>query len=240
MQEKILVICPSRGRPLQCVQMIDSFLSTQKMSTLKILLDMDDPCIDQYRDLIGKKCSYSIGFRNSITMLINESWQFSADCFKWFSVTNDDFIYKTDGWDLKLIGTLKLHGGIGIVYGNDLLQGANMPTTSIVSREIADALGWLQMPRLTHLCGDNAWKIIGTRAGCLFYRDDVIIEHCHYMARKAKEDDTYKHTNAGAMYDRDLLALHNWITNEGDADCTKIKYLVENYRLTRHLNSSEK
>jgi hypothetical protein len=228
MQEKLLVICPSRSRPKLCNEMVDSFLKTQKMSTLKLLLDMDDPCLDEYISLIGSKVPYTIAQRKPVTNIINENWKFSSHCFRWFSVTNDDFIYHTDSWDLKMIGTLKLHGGLGIVYGNDLLQMANMPTTSIISREIPEALGWLQMPLLTHLFGDTVWQLIGSKAQCLHYRADIIIEHRHYFARKADQDDIYKRTNSKEMYDLDTIAYMKWLNENAKEDIIKIQNLVDN------------
>lgn len=228
MNERILVICPSRGRPQQCKAMIDSFLATSQMSTLKICLDINDPCLPEYQDLIGGSVPFVMGIQRPITEIINEYWQFAADCFRWFSVTNDDFLYKTDGWDIKLTGNIKtLEAGIGIAYGNDLLQGIHLPTTSIVSREIVEALGWLQMPGLTHLFGDNVWAHLGQNAGCLLYRPDVIIEHRHFFARKSAEDAIYKKTNSREMYDRDALAFHNWKISDGIKDVEKIKDLMQ-------------
>lgn len=226
MLDQILILCPSRGRPAQCNAMIDSFNATAKRSTLRLMLDMDDPCLDEYRDIIGKKCSYSIDFHKPVTQLINGSWRYSADCFKWLSVTNDDFIYKTDAWDEKFINHLA--GRLGIIYGNDLAMGKDMPTTSVISREIPCALGWLQMPTLTHLYGDTTWKHIGEQAKCLFYCEEVIIEHKHYFNKKAIQDATYNNTNSSAMYDKDYLAFINWITDHSKDDIYKISHLVAN------------
>jgi hypothetical protein len=231
MEEKILVICPSRGRPAQCREMVDSFLATSKMSSLRLCLDNDDPQLDQYREGIRGRVSYTISIQNTITNLINDNWKYSADCFKWFCVTNDDFVYRSEGWDEKLIASLKAYGGgTGIVYGNDLLQGVHMPTTSIVSRDIVEALGWLQMPRLIHLFGDNVWKHLGQRAECLYYRPDVIIEHKHFYGGKAVEDEIYKRTNARSMYDADKANFIKWLYAESPGDIEKVKALVEKNR----------
>jgi hypothetical protein len=225
--EKILVLCPSRGRPALCNKMVDSFNATAKRSSLRLLLDVTDPCIDEYRDLLGKKVgNIIIDQQKPITQLINQSWNCPSSIFKYLSVTNDDFLYKTDGWDEKFVETLD--GRIGIVYGNDLAQGVNMPTCSTMSREIPEALGWLQMPRLTHLFGDTVWQMIGKEAKCLFYRPDVIIEHCHFFAKKADQDDIYKRTNSGQMYDLDTKAFLDWRATEARADIDKVKSLVVN------------
>ena len=241
MEAKILVICPSRGRPEQCRDMVESFLATSKRSSLRLLLDNDDPLLNKYHELIRGRASCVISIQSTITNLINDNWKHSADCFRWFSVTNDDFIYRTDGWDEKLLASLEAYGGgTGIVYGNDLLQGVRMPTTSIVSRDIVEALGWLQMPRLIHLFGDNVWSHIGQKAECLFYRPDVIIEHKHFFGGKAVEDEIYKHTNSRSMYDADKANFIKWLYAESLVDIDKVKALVERKRPRRGQMPAEK
>ena len=197
------------------------------MSTMRLLLDMDDPCLDQYREEIRGRVSVVISQRTTVTALLNENWRYAADCFKFFSVTNDDFVYRTEGWDVKMTHSINWWGnGTGISYANDLLQGVHMPTTSIVSRDIVQALGWLQMPRLIHLFGDNVWKHIGQRCDCLWYHPEVTIEHRHFFARKAVEDEIYKRTNSKAMYDDDKANYIKWLYGEAPGDIDKVKRLV--------------
>lgn len=222
MKEQIFVLCPSRGRPKQCKAMVDSFLLNSSCSVLKLLLDNNDPYLDEYRDII-KDVSYTIEDQTTTTELINSHWQYTADCYKYFSVTNDDFIYKTKDWDLKLI---KKINGIGIAYGNDLLAGQAIPTTSVVSREIVEALGWLQMPTLTHLFGDNVWNYIGRACGCIHYVPEVIIEHRHVFARKAEADETHNRTNSKEMYRIDEQAFIKWIKENSKEDIAKVKEVM--------------
>lgn len=226
MNEQVLVLCPTRSRPKQCKAMVESFLQNSEISTLRLCLDMDDPCLEEYRDTVCKGVSYTIDFPKTTTQIINSNWQYSCECFRWFCVTNDDFVYLTPHWDRKLTSTIKLHGGIGIAYGNDLLQGQRMPTTSVISREIVEALGWLQMPDLTHLFGDTVWQTIGLNAKCLHYRDDVIIEHRHFFGRKALQDEIYLKTNSKAMYDKDTLAYIKWHTAQAKEDIEKVRSLI--------------
>lgn len=206
--------------------MIDSFLQTSRISSLSIALDNDDPCLDEYREIIKGRVHYTIDFRKTCTEIINSKWQFSADCFKYFSVTNDDFIFRTVDWDLKLVGTIKLHGGFGIAYGNDLLAGIQIPTMSVISREIVQELGWLQLPALSHLFGDNVWAEIGRKAECLHYRDDVIIEHMHVFGRKMEKDETFLRTNSAEMYRVDEAAFVEWLQNKSKSDIEKVKNLL--------------
>lgn len=222
MKEQILVICPSRGRPQQCKAMVDSFLKNSNCSTIKILLDNDDEFLNEYFDVL-KDVSFSINTRNTTTNLINDHWRYTADCYKYFSVTNDDFIYQTKDWDKKLIKRIKESGKFGIAYGNDLLAGMAIPTTSVISREIVESLGYLQMPLLTHLFGDNVWNYIGRACDCIYYVPEVIIEHRHVFARKAQADETHNFTNSEEMYRKDEQAFIKWIKENSKDDIKKVK-----------------
>lgn len=91
-------------------------------------------------------------------------------------ITNDDVEYKTKGWDTQFVNLAKQMGH-GIYYGNDLIQGENLPTFPFVSREIIQAIGWLQLPTLEQYCGDVVWKYLGKQCNFLYYLPSIIIEH---------------------------------------------------------------
>lgn len=226
---EVLVICCSRGRPERLREMIESFLKTSKISSLIIALDIDDPSREENVSTIEKYTpqgiKYTLNIPITTTFLINKKYFLDGFETRFYSVTNDDFIYHTEGWDVILTDEIKSKGKVGISYGNDMLQGKNMPTTSVISREIVEALGWLQLPTLTHLYGDNVWKVIGTGANCLYYRPDVIIEHKHYFAKKVEQDETFLRTNSREMYQHDQLAFVKWMTEQSKLDIEKVKML---------------
>lgn len=220
---KNLVICCSRSRPEQLSNMLQSFKDTSVISDIIILLDECDPTLSESIESTHGY-SYSINKRTTTTELINKSVDFKYD---YHCVTNDDFIYKTAGWDIKLIEAIEKSGKPGIAYGNDLLAGIKIPTTSIISTKIINAVGWLQMPTLRHLYGDSVWQVIGHAIGMMHYRDDVIIEHKHYFAFKSKQDDTYKHTNSKEMYVHDDFMFRQWLTHNAKEDINKVKSINE-------------
>ena len=138
---------------------------------------------------------------------------------------------------IKLIDLLD--GKPGIAYGNDLMQGHNLPTTSVISREIPELLGWLQMPTLTHLFGDTVWLHLGIGAKCIYYAKDVIIEHCHYFNNKATQDAIYKRTNGKEMYDHDVLAFLRWKHNQLPKEVELLQGLLADYHAARALNPKD-
>lgn len=112
----------------------------------------------------------------------------------------DDHLPRTPGWDLHYLATLATLG-TGIVYGNDLLQGQNLPTQVAITSDIIRRIGYMAPPDLKHLYMDNYWKDLGEGAGCIRYLPDVIVEHLHPVAGKAAWDDNYARVNAHDAHD---------------------------------------
>jgi hypothetical protein len=223
---KILTICPSRERPKQALEMINSFKETStEDNKLVLFLDDDDPTIDDYLKIeLSNKIFFSIGERLSTTKLINFGYKSFHNC-GYFHITNDDFIYKTEGWDSIFVKKLE-ETGYGICYGNDLLQKERMPTAPFISGNLVRALDWLQLPTLEHLGNDCVWMEIGKKLNALFYFEDIIIEHRHYQANKSLIDNTYRRTNSVLMYDRDSKAFRTWRSTEFDKQIETIRLAV--------------
>jgi len=203
---KILTVCPSRGRPIIAKRMAESFKATSNEdNTLVFFLDEDDETISEYMKI--EKISYRVNPRMTNTKIFNLAFSEHKNC-EYYHMTNDDFIYRTEGWDNAFIRRLEK---IGIAYGNDLLQGQGMATAPFISGDIVRALGWLQMPTLDYLGGDVAWQHIGHKLDRLFYLPQVIIEHMSYQGRKAEIDETYKNTNSPTRYEKDGQAFKEWV-----------------------------
>jgi hypothetical protein len=85
-----------------------------------------------------------------------------------------------------------------------MLQGKNLPSNgTCFDSRIPRVLGYLAPPTLFHLYMDNFWKLLGTELGTLVYCEDVILEHNHYVNKKAPIDNTYKTINSQQMYTTD-------------------------------------
>ncbi len=145
---KILAICPSIY-PEKLSLMMDSFIDTKSNNTeIRIVDDINKTVTEAFNDTFEKNSDYDFYF-----------------------MANDDIIFKTPEWDLKLTNKGK------ISYGNDLLQGQYLCTFPMIDGDIVRALGWLQMPTLKRYCGDLSWKHIGTQCDCLKYHGNVFIKH---------------------------------------------------------------
>lgn len=128
----------------------------------------------------------------------------------------DDHRPRTKGWDLTYLTKLALLG-TGIVYGNDLLQGPNLPTQVAITSDIIRRIGYIAPPDLKHLYMDNYWKDLGEGADCIRYLPDVIVEHLHPVAGKAAWDDNYARVNAHDAHDKaayDSFRAAGWLGHD--------------------------
>ena len=136
----------------------------------------------------------------------------------------DDHCPRTVGWDRAYLDSLQ-ELRTGMVYGNDLLQGGKLPTQIAMTSDIVRTLGYMAPPALTHLYVDNFWLNLGNQVGCLRYLPDVIVEHRHPVAGKAKWDAGYARVNDSAIYERDEAAYGEYQRTHLAADVTKVKAL---------------
>ncbi len=216
------------SRSARIEEFLESFQATKSPGTELILgLDNADPEYAAYMALT-KKYDFAVGVfeGENITKIFN-AIALNESEYAYYMPTNDDFVFKTSGWDNELISTIEKNGK-GIAYGNDLFQGENCPATSIISGEIVRALGWLQLPELTHLYGDRVWYMLGRGAKCLYYRDDVIIEHKHFVANKGEKDAIADKTNSDAMYNADGQVFANWLSGQAKSDLEKVIAICKN------------
>ncbi len=218
---RLLVVCPTRSRVDLCKRMLESFCHNKESDGTEIVLglDADDPELNGYLKIGGR----ALVCRAMTTTEIINSIYAGHEGFDFYSVTNDDFIYQTPGWDLELCKPGR------ISYGDDLVAQNKIPTTSVICGEIIRALGWLQMPGLTHLYGDMVIKHLGEALGILDYYEDIVVEHCHYLAGKGDRAD-YAKSNSKEMYDKDQKAFRSWRDAQAKADVAKVRVALSQMR----------
>lgn len=148
---------------------------------------------------------------DSITNIFNKAFNDNPD-YDFYFMANDDIIFKTLNWDLKLAVKGK------ISYGNDLIQSNNLCTFPMIDGDIVRALGWLQMPLLSKYCGDVVWKFIADNLKLLNYNPEVIIEH--------------KWEGADEVINKqDMQAFANWL-QVSHRDINKIRRALDENKAT--------
>lgn len=217
----IRVLLPSRGRPHRIPEVYKSFIETAtlKSTKLTILLNQDDPTIDDYLKNMPVFSRTMDARFDTLTKKLNEGafWYYFRSEILGFVA--DDNIFRTKGWDEKITEALSRPG---IAYGNDLYQGEGLPTSVFISTEIVRALGWFALPACDHMYLDNAWKILGERLGRLVYLPDVVIEHMHPVVGKGGWDETYSLSNTSERLSKDREAFENWLAHGVNIDVRKV------------------
>lgn len=212
----LTVIVPSRGRPHTVAELAEAFRDTCTGRTwLLFAVDEDDPEYLAYRDVVdGAICAgrrvqlvaqpsgtMVSALNHAARLLLAAPGPTQPDAIGFMG---DDHRPRTQGWDHAYLAALTTLPGI--VYGNDLLQGANLPTQCAISATAVRALGHMAPEALTHLYVDNYWLGLGQTAGCITYLPDVVVEHLHPVAGKAKWDAGHLRVNEPALYARDREA----------------------------------
>jgi hypothetical protein len=208
----LLTIVPTRERPGNAWRLINAFHeTTDGQSDLLFVLDGDDARMPEYMDLNRSpgvsfmilSASDQHGLPRALNMAALDSW----DRYRCLAFMGDDHLPRTPLWDVIYVRTLLEDlAGVGVVYGDDLIHGAAIPTQVAMTANIPRTLGYFCPPGFRHLFLDNVWKLWGEGIGRLKYLPEVVIEHLHPIAGKAPRDAGYERVNADVVHDADREA----------------------------------
>lgn len=208
----VLVIVPSYKRHHKIEECVNSWKDTTsgKSDFLLVLEEKDEP----YPEIKG--IASLRGDYGSLSKAWNEGFKAFPD-YKFYTLINDDHIFRTPEWEERFMETLK---DGGVAYGNDLLQKERLATAATFSGDILKKLGYVALPELEHLYIDNFWMEIGRGIGKLFYLPDVIIEHMHPAAGKAVMDAEYQRSNSN--YSHEHRIFNHWLQHQKQIDIERI------------------
>ena len=227
MAMKMCVVVPSRGRPENADRLAKAFIDTNTEADLYFIVDNDDPRWVEYTNHDRYKVLPADNKTGGCAASLNTGAVYLLDITKfpfydYFVFMGDDHLPRTEGWDKAFMEALGHN--TGIVYGDDLLQGANLPTAFGMSRDLVNELRGMTFPGCIHLFFDNFVKQLGLDLNYLKYLPNVIIEHLHPVAGKAEMDEGYARVNQPKWYEQDLLILQRYLASAEYAE------LVRKYR----------
>lgn len=233
MSNRLLVITPSRGRPGSVERLLKAFNDTNAfdVADLLVMYDRDDPCRDAYHELVGGVAHPGfgvMGYENPHRRGLVESTNLAACRFvdRYFAMASlgDDHVPRTYNWASIYLNVLSLMW-VGIVYGDDLHRGAELPTQWAMTTNIIAALGVMMPARTEHLFCDRAIMTLGAAAGCLAYLSNVKVEHMHYQAGKSTKDKTYRSVNSKWNFAAESARYQSWLDEEFAGQVEKVKQL---------------
>ena len=211
------IIVPSRGRPQSIAELVKSLEETKTSSSLYVVIDEDDPTLEEYKKLsVELEFNYMITEREGKGMAkpLNKAAKFLSDAgwYDHFCFLGDDHRPRTIDWDMQLVNKLDWME-TGLAYGDDLLQGEQLPTAVAMSGNIVKALGGMVPPNMIHLYLDNFWLQLGRDLDAICYMPEVVIEHLHPVAGKGEWDDQYREVNAEEVYSADAIAFKEYMAS---------------------------
>lgn len=214
----LTVLMPSRGREKQAAEAYAAFAATKTRDETKmvIVLDVGEP---GYDDLPAIRLIHDGGMGNALNAGVKMAT--NTTLTEIVAFIGDDHFFRTIGWDDAIVAANDELGG-GIVYGNDLLRGEDLPSQVFIDARIVRALGWMALPGATHLFFDDTWRTLGHSIGRLKYLPDVHIEHRHPTAGKADWDEGYARVNSSQMYEHDAAIYWDWVEHGLAEDTAKV------------------
>jgi len=221
---RMLTIIPTRGRNANAIRLFEAINATADFTEVVFAIDSDD--VQTYNGLMAETAGLDnvkvvIADRMGMNGTLNH-WAlwFSPD-YDYICFMGDDHLPRTGGWDTKLAEAIGNEPGIA--YGNDLLQGENLPTAVVMSSKIIRATGFMSPPALKHLFLDNYWLAMGQALGNATYLPDVILEHLHYTNGKAEHDERYAAVNNAEMHNGDQAIFAEYIAGKFLDDVEDVK-----------------
>lgn len=216
-----LVIIPSRSRPESIERAVKALKENSIISDICVAIDDDQA--DLYPRLDG--VIYEVNPRLRMNGTLNLVANKYADKYETIFFMGDDHLPSTHQWDHFLAGAIASKG-YGLAYGNDLFQGKNLATAVMMSTNIIRSFGFMAPPKLVHLFMDNFWMLLGMDLNAIWYFDDVIIEHLHFLAGKSQVDAGYIENNSNEVGLADRQELARYMETDYQADLARFKESV--------------
>lgn len=221
---RMLTIIPTRGRNDNAIRLFEAINATADFTEVVFAIDADD--VKTYQGLMHEtqgldNVKVCIADRMGMNGTLNYWALWFAPDYDYICFMGDDHLPRTGGWDTKLAEAIGSEPGIA--YGNDLLQGENLPTAVVMSSKIIRATGFMSPPNLKHLFLDNYWLAMGQALGNANYLPDVILEHLHYTNGKAEHDERYAAVNNPEMHNGDQAIFAEYLATEFANDVENVK-----------------
>ncbi|HXW33848.1 MAG TPA: hypothetical protein VEJ87_04660 [Acidimicrobiales bacterium] len=213
--------------------MFDAVQKTCRGDTqLLVCLDSDDA--SKYEPIPG--VWYAIKEQRRLTAWLNDVARLYTADFRFFGSLGDDHLPVTMAWDIAVAKSLS-NLGTGLCYGDDLLQGKNLPTACFMTSNIVQTLGYMCPPTLIHMYADNFWLELGGALERIQYMPDVVIEHLHPSKHKASRDAVYDASEA--LMKRDKIAFDTYMGEQFPKDVQKLRRSIALSSLERSRNQGE-
>lgn len=152
-----------------------------------VRVDDDDPHLEEYSQVDGVELI--VGPRVGVSAAFNECGIWAAEHADILMMAADDIRFRTPGWDTMV--RQAFDEDAVFVYGRDGAHDQNLGTHGFIPAEWVHALGFYIPPSLYGDYSDVWLHQLGAALGRDRYLPEMLIEHLHWVYRKAPMDATY-------------------------------------------------
>lgn len=220
---KYAILTPTRSRPEKMrrhLQSISDTISTTSDVCVYVFVDSDDPDILKYRDLESEQFNIPTVFLYDDVHSIGVAWNIMAklainDGADWIVMGNDDIVYKTSDWDIKLdtrVGSLS--DAYHVLWVDDGINQERWCAFPMVSKEWYTHLGYF-VPEIFIFGCHDAWVFeVAKHINRCVYVPEVLNHHLHHSKHSSESDKTttLDHLNTGTrsgIFARDIRTLES-------------------------------
>lgn len=208
MQNRILVVMPTRGRKYQAQAAVENFIETSSgCADLSVLVDSDDVDTEIYVDhcrVTVKRIQRQSGmFVAFLRELILQSERYNILGF-----TGDDIRYRSYKWD-ALVADNYTESKPFVIYGPDGIRTDRLPTHPFFHKSLITVLRNLAGEGCNHYYWDEALYTVASALDSLIYLPEMRIEHLHHSVGKSAYDATYR--NAEKLFESDKNAYQAYM-----------------------------
>lgn len=220
----LLVITPSRGRPLFVRRLLLAWAATSMVRTdIMFAFDDDDPALPDTLSMLGankglaKRVRWVTGPRRQLGPWTNQLALEHAHQYRALASLGDDHVPRTKGWDALLVQAVTARG-LGYAWPEGYAQ-PGFPEAVVVSSPIVEALGWFMEPSLQHWYVDQVWFDLARGTQAAAYLGDVIVSHEHVPADATGAE-------SWELLDADRVSYARWLMDRYPADRDTVKKAV--------------
>ena len=196
---KIAILVPSRERMNKRLTLLFSILTTVKdINNINVYygVDEDDPTLETI-EKISKAipCVKVIKIKNEGNFLgLGKLWNILTNetTEEVISMIGDDMVFKIPNWDEEIIKEFQdiPEDKIKAIHCNDDCHKAKLAVNLFCHRKYAEVMGQFMREEFKINWVDQWLHQVFSAFGRLKYRDDIMIEHRHWVLGKSNHDTT--------------------------------------------------
>lgn len=195
---KLLIQLPVRQRPDALIRSIEDYrrMADDESHEICVVGDEDDRTMDspEIRKFLLEQEAVSVVFLKSSDKISAVNGILGRKVWDVVLVASDDMVPVRRGYDSVIISRMRENFPDldGVLWFDDGYQRDRLNTLPVLGRKYWARFGYVYCPEYQSMYADNEFMQVAENLGRQKYFPEVIIEHRHPDAGKAKNDALYK------------------------------------------------